>query len=389
MSDEPLPKSHLITQLTQSPEYKTLAAEAHARGITDVSFSKSPDRATIARLRRWAAETILPTDAFAHKSPYSSSVDVEGAQSLKAAGLRLLVRLHEGFPFAVEDGDEEEEALTITCLASFTDGRDAWVTHGAYEDARVLLLQSIKTSSRTYQTLMTRILQHHVKRLFARSKTPLLTAQGRKAINPLPAAFETIDVDAGNKPWKYRSPHIVTVFRWVLEQIDAPLVESNWPLIIPPILTLLDDASVESKIRGCESLLSLLKKTHASLLERTGLGEVFHNALLPLLLYLPTLTPEEESLPLLEVVYTSLIELARARHPADGQRHLRLKMLDQVFRYGILQGYSHAGEHVKIAELLIQKTTSMVHEMGIHFVKHLNGPVSQGRHPRKLIHLLA
>lgn len=70
MSDEPLPKSHLITQLTQSPEYKTLAAEAHARGITDVSFSKSPDRATIARLRRWAAETILPTDAFAHKSPY-------------------------------------------------------------------------------------------------------------------------------------------------------------------------------------------------------------------------------------------------------------------------------------------------------------------------------
>lgn len=282
------------------------------------------------------------------------------------------MRLHEGFPFAVEDGDEEEEALTITCLASFTDGRDAWVTHGAYEDARVLLLQSIKTSSRTYQTLMTRILQHHVKRLFARSKTPLLTAQGRKAINPLPAAFETIDVDAGNKPWKYRSPHIVTVFRWVLEQIDAPLVESNWPLIIPPILTLLDDASVESKIRGCESLLSLLKKTHASLLERTGLGEVFHNALLPLLLYLPTLTPEEESLPLLEVVYTSLIELARARHPADGQRHLRLKMLDQVFRYGILQGYSHAGEHVKIAELLIQKTTSMVHEMGIHFVKHLN-----------------
>lgn len=288
------------------------------------------------------------------------------------------MRLHEGFPFVAEDGDEEEEALTITCLASFTDERDAWVTRGAYEDARVLLSQSIKNSSRLYQTLMTRILQHHVKPLFAKSKTPLLTAQGRKAINPLPVAFETIDVDAVNKPWKYRSSHIVTVFKWVLEQIDAPLVESNWPLIIPPILTLLDDASVECKIRGCESLLSLLKKTHSSLLERTGLGEVFRNALLPLLLYLPTLTPEEESLSLLEVVYTTLIELARARHPADGQRHLRLKTLDQVFRYGILQGYSHAGEHVKIAELLVQKTTSMVHEMGIHFVKHLT---VSSRHP--------
>ncbi|KAL9044302.1 MAG: hypothetical protein Q9214_002552 [Letrouitia sp. 1 TL-2023] len=376
-----LPPDDLIGQITQSPEYQTLAAEAHARGIADVSLEDSRDRATIARLRSWVAETILPTDAFAAKSPYYepaqvSSVNVERVRSLKAAGLRLLVRLQLGCPFVLGDGDgDEDEVLAITCLASFTDERDAWVTRGAYEDARVLLSQTlgrIKGSSKLYQTLMTQILRHQVKPLFAKSKTPLLTAQGRKAIYPLPAAFETVDVDAGNKLWKYRSPHIVTVFKWVLEQIDGPLVESNWPLIIPPILTLLDDASVECKIRGCESLLSLLKKTHSSLLERTGLGEVFHNALLPLLLYLPTLTPEEESLPLLEVVYTTLIELARARHPADGQRHLRLKTLDQVFRYGILQGYSHAGEHVKIANLLLHKTTSMVHEMGIHFVKHLN-----------------
>ncbi|KAL9607056.1 MAG: hypothetical protein Q9167_007990 [Letrouitia subvulpina] len=374
------PVDSLVAQITQSPEYKTLAAEAHTRGIAaDVSLEKgSPDKATVARLRGWVAEMILPTEAFAGRSPYSDEpipvlVDVERTRGVKAAGLRLLVRL-QVCPFVLEDG-EEEEALMITCLASFTNERDAWVTHGAYEDARALLLatiERIKGSPKLYQILMTRILQHQVKPLFAKSKTPLLTAQGRKAIHPLPAAFETIDVEAGNKPWKYRSPHIVTVFKWVLDQIDAPLVESNWPLIIPPILTLLDDASVECKIRGCESLLSLLKKTHSSLLERTGLGEVFHNALLPLLLYLPTLTPEEESLLLLEVVYTTLIELARARHPADGQRYLRLKTLDQVFRYGILQGYSHAGEHVKIANLLVQKMTSMIHEMGIHFVKHLN-----------------
>ncbi|KAL8883242.1 MAG: hypothetical protein Q9192_007324, partial [Flavoplaca navasiana] len=49
----------------------------------------------------------------------------------------------------------------------------------------------------------------------------------------------------------------------------------------------------------------------------------------------------------------------------------KIKTLDAILRYGILNGYTHAGEKVRIAELLVKKSTDLVHAMGIYCVKHL------------------
>ena len=107
------------------------------------------------------------------------------------------------------------------------------------------------------------------------------------------------------------------------------------------------------------------------LLERTGLGEVFQEALTPCLLYLPELTPEAESLHLLSTVYPTLLSLTRTRFAEARDPASKYKTLDHIFRYGILRGYAQAGANVRIAEFLVQRMTNMVNEMEMASAKHL------------------
>lgn len=92
---------------------------------------------------------------------------------------------------------------------------------------------------------------------------------------------------------------------------------------------------------------------------------------MPCLMYLPSLTPETESLELLAAAYPALIALARVRFAEEKQRSTRCKALDRILRYGVLKGYSHAGEYVRIAELLMTQVVALVDEMGVASVKHL------------------
>ena len=152
---------------------------------------------------------------------------------------------------------------------------------------------------------------------------------------------------------------------------QASAIESNWPLLIPPLLALLDDASTTYKIRGCAALTTFLAKVPSKLIERTGLGEVFQEALTPCLLYLPELTPEPESLQLLSVVYPTLLSLVRTRFADTRDQRSKQKALDHIFRYGILKGYAQAGENVRIAEFLMRNMTNLMNEMGISSSSHL------------------
>jgi len=152
---------------------------------------------------------------------------------------------------------------------------------------------------------------------------------------------------------------------------QAALVEENWSLIIPPLLTIIDDESTDYKAKGCELMTILLKNTPSSTLSRTGMGEVFENAVLPYLAYLPTVTPEDESLQLLGAAYPALICLARTRFSGHSAIDTRRKHLDKLVRQGILRGYYHAREYVQVTECLVGQITILVKEMGVWAIKHL------------------
>lgn len=180
----------------------------------------------------------------------------------------------------------------------------------------------------------------------------------------------------------------------LLQYIDITQKESSiptlWPLLIPPLLTLIDDTSNPFKTTGCTLLATFLNRCPPPLLHRTGLASVFENAVSPCLSYLPTLTPETESVKVLGAAYPALITLANVRFASiqgEGQVNGRGKglgddrgkrqedgrteALDRILRNGLLKGHGLAGEHVKIAEVLVSQLGVLVAEMGLESVRHL------------------
>ncbi len=248
------------------------------------------------------------------------------------------------------------------------------------------------------------ILKNVVRPLFDNSTNQSVTSQGRKATKPKRQKYTAIDVESEAKPWKFDHKYSINLLSWALRNSNVrgplnvmsaigagahfnqeTLIEKHWPMIIPPVLTILDDDSPEIKARGCGLLDTLLKITPPALLERTGLSQVLTDAVMPCLLYLPTLTPEADSIRLLSAAYPALTTVARARFPpATHQTALskansntgggstdRVKYFDEILRKGVLGGYRHAGEHVKIAELLVDQIAVIVGHIGIYAVKHL------------------
>ena len=117
---------------------------------------------------------------------------------------------------------------------------------------------------------------------------------------------------------------------------------------------------------------------------------------MPTLMFLPNLTPVDESVQLLEPAYYALIILGSvlyentekdggskeqkngkekgniARRGDDG-----LKFWDRVLRKGILMGYAHANEHPAIVEVLVRNLGLVIAKMGLNAVKHLKVSLSR------------
>jgi hypothetical protein len=147
----------------------------------------------------------------------------------------------------------------------------------------------------------------------------------------------------------------------------------SWNLFIPPMLTLLDDTSTPIRSRGLQILSLFLPKLTSKLLAQTGLGEVFEDAISPTLLYLPSITPLEESVQLLPAAYKALFVLGDVRFSLGEEKAEkgRIKFFDKIMRKGVLMGYLHANEHPPIVEILTSQIATIVAKMGIHSVKYL------------------
>ena len=264
------------------------------------------------------------------------------------------------------------------------------------------LLRECITLFDTYDSVNNeRQLPNLLEALLATIIKPLFS---RKAVtSPYGSRF----LDSPNKPWRDSAPWSVNVFEWTLDQYDKldtshrkHAIESHFPLLVPPILTLLDDDYLSQKKAGCRSLQFLCKhiiSCQSNILERTCLAKVFEDSLAPNMLLLPSLTPEEQSLELLGSIYPAYRGLVQAACPAgfskvpphagklipvasgrqsDTQRivdqhKLQQAMLDRMFRSGLLAGYIHASDYVQIAALLVSEMSYVIGMMGGSSAKYL------------------
>lgn len=145
----------------------------------------------------------------------------------------------------------------------------------------------------------------------------------------------------------------------------------NWHLYIPPLLTLLDDANTSIRLSGMATLSDFLDKVPPTLLEQTGLGGVMEEAMIPTLSFLPTLTPANESLLLLDAAYDTLLKLADVRFDDQNSQLKKSKVMDKLLREGVLHGMYHCNQHVEIMRLLLTVLGKLINRLEIQSVKHL------------------
>lgn len=143
--------------------------------------------------------------------------------------------------------------------------------------------------------------------------------------------------------------------------------------LVPPLLTLGEDSSTHIRSSGIRLIHLWIKTTPINIARTSGLLLVFEeNVLVPSLGYLPSLTPEAESVQLVEPSLEALLTLCeRIGDRSSGEWG---RVADKIFRQGILSAYHHVaggGRYPRLVEVLVRQMGRVVEYLGVHAVKYL------------------
>ncbi|KAG6833583.1 hypothetical protein H0H87_004210 [Tephrocybe sp. NHM501043] len=156
-----------------------------------------------------------------------------------------------------------DQANIISAAVSF-DGQDAWVTPAA----RTIAGEILQHFDDPTQALLTQVLIHNIKPLFQFNPHPNLNASGRKLPRPAGGPMATQDFYEG-QAWK-NAPAIANLVSWCVQRTQLDWYENMWHLIIPPVMSLLDDFEARYKLRGVGIVSVMLREVPGQLLKRTG-----------------------------------------------------------------------------------------------------------------------
>ncbi|KAL3496261.1 hypothetical protein BJX62DRAFT_222241 [Aspergillus germanicus] len=292
----------------------------------------------------------------------------------------------------------------VVALAGVTSEDDAWTTHETCSASNTLLKSFADDSkSSTFWNILESILKNRIKPLFAKSKNPAITATGRKNLHPIPLPrFDLSVLDPETKPWKIHDVHITTVFSWIIDQYqstDIKYLEAHFPLLVPPILTLIDDDSVFVKRRGClllTQLLNPIRESKSDILRRTNLSSVFEDAIRPCFHSLPAITPEDDAIQLLAAAYPALRALLQTSYkifiPSANQgssissegEDLFISTTTKTLRDHLIPSFHHISSantssdstfasfpHPRLSTLLLNQICATCTDLGLHTTKYL------------------
>ncbi|RYP02589.1 hypothetical protein DL764_005715 [Monosporascus ibericus] len=238
--------------------------------------------------------------------PDHDDTDYSELVSRGALGLSILSKLRTKHHIKVS-------ASTLISITAFINTEDPWTTTESARLARELLDECFQAQSQEQRTkfITEDILSNFLRPLFSKSRPATVTASGRKAEFMEPSRYDNASAEAeARKPWKYGQRHAITVFEWAVLQSDEKLLQKTWHLFTPVLLTLLDEPQTALKVRALDIFRAFWTRCPGDLMRQTGLAQVFEDAVFPAVLYLPSLTPESESIRILNAAYPLLIAMA-------------------------------------------------------------------------------
>lgn len=176
---------------------------------------------------------------------------------------------------------------------------------------------------------------------------------------------------------------------------DRDHLERHFPLLIPPLLALIDDDDLAFKARGCHLLSQLLepiRESQSDILQRTNLSSVFEDAIKQCFFSLPSITPEEDSIRLLSAAYPALLSVLKTayrspssttttKHPQN--QGLYVTGITKILRDHIIPSFNHISStgttsasfasfpHPRLSTLLLDQLRTVLPELGIYTTKYL------------------
>lgn len=169
-----------------------------------------------------------------------------------------------------------------------------------------------------------------------------------------------------SKPWK-RAPYLLDLLKWILSHADRSDIENNIHLLHPPIMDMLEDEDLAWRARACELITLLVKAAPADLMRRRGYVNLFSDRLWDCFIYLPSLTPEQESVTLLTQAYPTLVALYLAVGANES-------VLDRIMREAILAPLHHlqpASTYPSLTTLLVTHMAELLDRLKVDSIKHL------------------
>ncbi|KAL4761055.1 tRNA adenylyltransferase [Aspergillus foveolatus] len=352
-----------------------------------------------ASLRNQSPENLSDVDKSAINRFYTWATQDESRQRSTLA-VSVISRLNALLPF------EQSECVSsvVIALASFSSDADAWNTHEAFTASTIMLRVFVEASS--FWLTIESILKSRVRPIFAKAKNPAITESGRKNFHPIPLPrFDSSILDPETKPWKLQDAYITTVFAWIVNQYkaaDINTLEAHFPLLVPPILALIDDSSHFYKRLGCILLSEFLvpiRESKSDILRRTNLSSVFEDAIRPLFHSLPTITPEDDSIQLLSGAYPALRSLVQTSYrlsPATNRDTSSARQLTdeekfistttKTLRDHLIPSFHHISStnpttssgstfasfpHPRLSTFLLDQVAITCADIGIHTTKYL------------------
>ncbi|KAJ3295129.1 hypothetical protein HK104_002988 [Borealophlyctis nickersoniae] len=182
--------------------------------------------------------------------------------------------------------DDMTYDILLTCASFLGDDEGRWAfpeTQAAANALLQTLLTGITTSdpqitsiSHLVTRFLPRILEQDIKPYF---RHPNVDETGHRASAMRRKVPQKTDFYE-DQPWKVEKVDCVEIFQWSVRQVKSPHFGPIQHLLIPPILTLLDDFEERYKHRGVHLLRHVVVENSAPAdIRRTGLGDVFFETL--------------------------------------------------------------------------------------------------------------
>jgi hypothetical protein len=135
----------------------------------------------------------------------------------------------------------------------------------------------------------------------------------------------------GVKNWRDpENGYIVDLLRWCLESATEADVKREFHLFRVPILQILDSSELKWKAQACDLITLFVSAAPNDLIKSHGYKKLFAEDLFNLFTYLPSLTPEPESVLVFDHAMPALLSLSTLEGKVDEQ------MLNRIVREAVL-----------------------------------------------------